>query len=65
MSPASRPARFPTRADLSLPRWTFVAWLVHSRQLRASPRPGLAAKALDVDTARRARLLRELVPQDA
>lgn len=54
-----------TDAPLSLPRWAFVAWLVHCRQLRASPRPTLAlAPDTDIETARRARLLRELVPQD-
>ena len=52
-------------ADLSLPRWTFVAWDVYRRQAAAGPRPIIAlAPDTDIDATRRARLLRELVPQD-
>lgn len=65
MSHASPRSWTPT--DLSLPRWAFVAWLVHQRRADAGPR--LAALALstagDIEASRRARLMRELVPQDA
>lgn len=55
-----------TPTDLSLPRWAFVAWLVHQRQADAGPRlaPALTAGG-DIEASRRARMLRELVPQDA
>ena len=50
--------------DLSLPRWAFVAWFVQQRQADM-PRPTLAlSPAGDIEASRRARLLRELVPQD-
>jgi hypothetical protein len=53
-------------ADLSLPRWAFVAWLVHKRQADAGPRLALAlSTAGDIEASRRARLMRELVPQEA
>lgn len=53
-------------ADLSLPRWAFVAWLVHQRQVEAGPRLALAlTTGGDIEASRRARLMRELVPQDA
>lgn len=52
--------------DLSLPRWAFVAWLVHQRRADAGPRLALALSAAgDIEASRRARLMRELVPQDA
>jgi hypothetical protein len=55
-----------TPANLRLPRWAFVAWLVHLRQRRAGPRAQIAlAPETDIEAARRARLLREVVPQDA
>lgn len=55
-----------TSADLRLPRWAFVAWLVHLRQRRFGPRTEFAlAPETDIESARRARLLREVVPQDA
>lgn len=58
------PTRPWTSSDLRLPRWTFVAWLVHRRQLRAGPRTILAgAPETDIEARRRARLLREIVPQ--
>ena len=52
--------------DLNLPGWAFVAWLVHQRQLERGPRlaPALVAGG-DIEASRRARLMRELVPQDA
>ncbi len=51
-------------ADHSLPRWAFVAWNVFRRQADA-PRPTLApTPEADIEARRRARLLRELVPQD-
>ena len=54
------------RPDLSLPRWAFVAWLVHRRQLRAGPRTQIVlAPEPDIEAHRRDRLLRELVPRDA
>jgi hypothetical protein len=52
-------------ADLSLPRWAFVAWGVYRRQADGGPRPALAPRhEADIEATRRARLLRELVPQD-
>ena len=52
-------------AELSLPRWTFVAWSVVRRQGDAVPRAALGPGAeADIEAHRRARLLRELVPQD-
>ena len=52
-------------SDLSLPRWAFVAWLVHQRQRVAGPPAAIAlAPDNDIESSRRARLLRELVPQD-
>lgn len=54
------------QADLSLPRWAFVAWLFHRRGLRAAPRPQIVLAAEpDIEAHRRERLLRDLVPQDA
>lgn len=54
------------QADLSLPRWAFVAWLFHRRGMRAGPRPQIVlASEPDIEARRRERLLRELVPQDA
>ena len=54
-----------SRSDLSLPRWAFVAWLVRRGQLRAGPRPTLPmGPETDIEVHRRARLLRELAPQD-
>ena len=54
-----------TSSRLRLPRWAFVAWLVHLRQRRAGPRPQIAlAPETDIEANRRARLLREVVPQD-
>ena len=65
MSYASPRSWVPGPADLSLPRWAFVAWLVHQRQRVAGPRPAIVlAPDIDIDAGRRARLLRELVPQD-
>lgn len=56
----------PAQHDLSLPRWAFVAWLVHRRQADAGPRLDLTLSLDgDIEASRRARLLRELVPQDA
>jgi hypothetical protein len=53
-------------AELRLPRWAFVAWLVRQRQLDAGPRLVLAlAAGGDIEASRRARLMRDLVPQDA
>lgn len=52
-------------AHFSLPRWAFVAWAVYCRQTDAGPRPTLAPTAGDgIEARRRARLLRDLVPQD-
>lgn len=53
--------------DLSLPRWAFVAWLIHQRHAAAGPRTALtlALPQGDIEASRRARLLRDLVPQDA
>ena len=64
MSPASPRSWIP--ADLSIPRWAFVAWLVRQRQLDAGPRLALSlTTGGDIEASRRARLMRELVPQDA
>jgi hypothetical protein len=66
MSHASRRSRAAAHSDLSLPRWAFVAWLVRRAQLRAGPRrPIVLVSEPDIEANRRARLLRELVPQDA
>lgn len=66
MTPApTRSFAPPAATGLTLPRWAFVAWDVYSRRLDAGPRVTLAASlADDVEARRRARLLRELVPQD-
>lgn len=57
----------PAQHDLSLPRWAFVAWLIHQRYATAGPRTALALAPPqgDIEASRRARLLRDLVPQDA
>ena len=66
MSHASRRSRAAAQPALSLPRWAFVAWLVRRAQLRAGPRPQIVlAPEPDIEATRRARLLREVVPQDA
>lgn len=66
MSHASSRSWVPTRHDLSLPRWAFVACLIRQRRLGTVPHPVLTlAPAGDIEANRRARLLRELVPQDA
>lgn len=51
--------------DFSLPRWAFVAWGVYRRRADSDPRPPLAlTPEMDIEATRRARLMRELVPQD-
>lgn len=66
MSYATPRSWAPSPRDLSLPRWAFVAWLVHQRQALAGPRLAIAYTAEEaVEASRRARLLRDLVPQDA
>jgi hypothetical protein len=43
-----------------------VAWFVHRRQRGASARPALVLSTVgDIEASRRARMMRELVPQDA
>ena len=65
MNHASPRSWAPAQHDLSLPRWAFVAWQTHSR-MADGPRPALAlAPAGDIETSLRARLLREVAPQDA
>ena len=50
-------------ADLSLPRWAFVAW-GYRGQAPAAPQLTLApGSEADIEARRRARLLREIVPQ--
>lgn len=66
MSFASPRSWVPPQFDLSLPRWAFVAWLTHQRRTLAGPRLAVAYSAEEaVEVSRRARLLRDLVPQDA
>jgi len=66
MSRVSPQSWAPSQHDLSLPRWAFVAWLIHQRQTAAGPRTALdlALPQGDIEASRRARLLRDLVPQD-
>jgi hypothetical protein len=56
-------AAIPTASDLALPRWTWVAWLVHTRQQAVGPRPVLPLSSEAQAEARRlANLRRDLVP---
>lgn len=55
--------------ELRLPSWTFTAWLVFRRDGSAA-RPSLPRPALprpmgaEIEARRRARLMRDVVPQD-
>lgn len=65
MSHVSPRSWAPAQRDLSLPRWAFVAWLTHRRQGSAQ-RPALTLAPIgDIEASLRARLLREVAPQDA
>jgi hypothetical protein len=52
--------------ELGLPRWTYVAWLVFRRSWAECARPTLPRRVEDeIEARRRARMLRDVVPQDA
>lgn len=56
-------ASLPTCSDLALPRWTWVAWLIHSRQQVVGPRPALPlSREAQAEARRLANLRRDLVP---
>ncbi|MBI1200289.1 MAG: hypothetical protein GC203_20715 [Phenylobacterium sp.] len=61
----SRPLAAYAPGELRLPSWTFTAWVVFRRDWTTAARPSLPRPlGAEIEARRRARLLRDVVPQD-